>query len=182
MLMTNKERLGSVTFSNTWEDDTGVRHTDARYADRVNFWRDIISEPLYEQCLKARAGDVVTVDLATNQVVPGYQEKLIRRLKTSQFRNEMFDGGALSGPRFGRFYPQGLLSGVTNVFSQNMTPFRCVGTTESGFLGDLNHPMAGRQLQLKAEIIDIREKFEERGGTSTDWLELLLSGPGMQTR
>jgi SAM-dependent methyltransferase len=33
-----------------------------------------------------------------------------------------------------------------------------------------------------AAIKDVREKFEEHGGTSIDWAETTLSGPGMQSR
>jgi SAM-dependent methyltransferase len=30
--------------------------------------------------------------------------------------------------------------------------------------------------------MDVREKFEEHGGTANDWIEQVLAGPGMQTR
>jgi SAM-dependent methyltransferase len=46
----------------------------------------------------------------------------------------------------------------------------------------LNHPLAGQALRLEAHITDVREKFEEHGGTVNDWVEQVLSGPGMQSR
>jgi hypothetical protein len=63
-----------------------------------------------------------------------------------------------------------------------MTPFRCISANGAGIKADVNHPLTGKPLQLKAIIKDVREKFEEHGGTSNDWVETALSGPGMQAR
>ena len=84
--------------------------------------------------------------------------------------------------RFGRFYPLGVLKNMAGVYPNNITPFRCVFTNGDGITGDANHPLAEKPFQFKASIKDVREKFEEHGGTSIDWIETTLSGPGMQAR
>ena len=47
---------------------------------------------------------------------------------------------------------------------------------------DLNHPLAGKGLTLATIIGRVENKDIERGGTSTDWIETLTAGPGMQAR
>jgi len=84
--------------------------------------------------------------------------------------------------RFGRFYPLGILRNVSGVFPNNRTPFRCISTSDDRIRADVNHPLAEKPVQFKAIIRDVREKFEERGGTSIDWAATVLSGPGMQAR
>jgi SAM-dependent methyltransferase len=52
----------------------------------------------------------------------------------------------------------------------------------AGIRADFNHPLAGRPLHLEARVLDVREKFEEHGGTANDWIEQAADGPGMQAR
>ncbi len=85
-------------------------------------------------------------------------------------------------PRYGRFYPRGILRGVTGVFRGNVAPFRCTAVAAEEIVADLNHPLADIGLALEARIADVREKFEEHGGTLNDWCETITSGPGMQAR
>jgi len=48
---------------------------------------------------------------------------------------------------------------------------------------DLNHPLAGYPLRLKATVLEMADKIAETGGRLTSWLEEVAdSGPGMQCR
>jgi SAM-dependent methyltransferase len=85
-------------------------------------------------------------------------------------------------PQLGRFYPKGMLKGVNGIFRANIEPFRCVGLHNGQMTVDFNHPLAGKELTLSAVIGKVVDKKIERGGTSIDWMENLLSGPGMQAR
>jgi hypothetical protein len=76
----------------------------------------------------------------------------------------------------------GILKNVAGVFPDNMTPFRCISANGNGIKADANHALTEKPFKFKAIIRDVREKFEERGGTSIDWAETVLSGPGMQAR
>ncbi len=174
------DSLASITFSARWRNN-GTIHTDAYYAQRVNFWRDILPSSMQEGLMTARAGDTVEIEIPADAVIPPYNDRKIKSLNASQFDPSHVSGQSVI-PRFGRFYPQGMLKGVSGVYKENMTPFRCIGITKRGLVGDLNHPLAGRELVLTADVHDVREKFEERGGTVYDWAEIALSGAGMQDR
>jgi SAM-dependent methyltransferase len=71
---------------------------------------------------------------------------------------------------------------VPGVFRGNIEPFRCTDRDADRIRADFNHPLAGQALRLEARVLDVREKFEEHGGTANDWIEQALSGPGMQSR
>jgi SAM-dependent methyltransferase len=57
-----------------------------------------------------------------------------------------------------------------------------VAANGNGIKADANHPLSTKPLRFRAIIRDVREKFEEHGGTSIDWAETALNGPGMQAR
>jgi SAM-dependent methyltransferase len=80
----------------------------------------------------------------------------------------------------GRYYPKGLLEGLSGIFPQNNEPFRCIDFDTSQLTIDMNHPLAAVKARLSADIQDVRFKGVERGGTSIDWLGNLTTGPGMQ--
>jgi SAM-dependent methyltransferase len=83
----------------------------------------------------------------------------------------------------GRFYPQGFLRSVGGVYRELTIPCRYLGQEGGRLVFDLNHPLAGRDLSLGAEIVAIHPRQKERGGRCEDWLEQISSdGPGMQTR
>jgi hypothetical protein len=85
-------------------------------------------------------------------------------------------------PQAGRFYPCGLLKGVTNIFPQNNAPFRIYSLNGNTFEADLNTPIAGYDFTLKARILDVKTKKPERGGTINLLLDEFSDGPGMQAR
>ncbi len=174
----NADRLATVIFHGTWEDN-GVNHTVARYVDRVNFWRDLLPRALYDQLESATPGD--TANISLNDILPDYEPNQVYQVSHRQIKKQT-DNGKTIVPRFGRFYPKGMLAGLPNVFSQNMTPFRCIDVDEKTIKADFNHLLAGKSLQLDAVVEDVREKFEERGGTANDWIENVLDGAGIQSR
>ncbi|MGM0454518.1 MAG: methyltransferase domain-containing protein [Thermodesulfobacteriota bacterium] len=174
----NADRLATVTFQAAWEDN-GVAHTVARYAGRVNFWRDLLPKALYDKLQRAVAGEGATIRL--RECLPEYTQSLVYPVSHRQVRQRV-SGGLSIAPRFGRFYPKGILSGLPGIFRQNMTPFRCVDVNENGIAADFNHPLAGKNVRVSAVVEDVREKFEERGGTANDWVETVLDGAGIQSR
>ena len=176
----DSDSLASMTFCARWRNN-GAVHTDARYAERVNLWRDPLPRSLRDGLMHAQAGERVSIDISADAVIAPYDEKHLRFVYASQISPAPGTDTPVT-PRFGRFYPQGILQGVPGVFKGNVAPFRCVGEKPEGIIGDLNHPLAGKELVLTADIHDVREKFEERGGTAYDWAEMTLTGSGMQAR
>ena len=156
-------------------------HTDGYQARRINLWRDILPPALLEQLLQKEAGDSVQVPLVNGDAVGTYSDNFLFEVLGSQFDRRLHPD-TFTEPRVGRFYPKGLLKGVSGVFKENLQPFRCVGLNNGKVTVDFNHPLAGKPLELSAIVGKIWRKESERGGISIDWLETLTEGPGMQAR
>ncbi len=172
--------LATADFFLSWEKN-GVRHTDGYHAPRVNFWRDILPDEMRSRLEGSRAGDRVECPIPEGRLVLANSKRGVHRLRRRHLGKTLPDGRPFR-PKIGRFYPQGLLRGVAGVFQGNLAPFRCLDMDETSMLADVNHPLAGVDLHFSARVHDVREKFEEHGGTSIDWFETVATGPGMQAR
>jgi SAM-dependent methyltransferase len=174
------DALATMDFSVTWEHE-GIRHTDSLHAERVNFWRDILPPGLYERMMRGPRERSFSMPFDAGQVLPQRSPALVHRLRQTDVEKRQFAGMEIV-PRRGRFYPRGILRGVAGVYRENVRPFRCTGCDSEALLADFNHPLSGKPLSVNAALQGLRPKFEERGGTCIDWLEDMLTGPGMQAR
>ena len=180
MIGINDDSLASIEFRLKWEKN-GTRHTDLVYAQRVNFWRDLFPQAIRRDLMGSFAGDAASQSFAPGEVVPLPDQRHHYTVPRGCIEGHLSDGTPIV-PRYGRFYPRGILRGVPGIFPENIQPFRCTDTRPNAIRADFNHPLAGIGLELEARVHDVREKFEEHGGTATDWVEEILSGPGMQAR
>jgi SAM-dependent methyltransferase len=176
----SKDFLASIEFNVSYRHN-GIQHTDCYYGQRINLWRDILPPQLLEEIHGKQTGDEVVLDVKPSTWVAARDEHNIYKVHQRQVSALTPQADPIQ-PRFGRFYPLGILKNVAGVFPNNMTPFRCISANTAGIKADVNHPLTEKPLQFKASIRDVREKFEEHGGTSIDWVETALSGPGMQAR
>jgi SAM-dependent methyltransferase len=176
----SEDVLASIEFNVSYKHN-GIQHTDCYYGQRINLWRDILPPQLLEGICGKQAGDQILLDVKPGTWVAARNERNIYEVHQRQVSALSPQADPIT-PRFGRFYPLGILKKVAGVFPNNMTPFRCISANGAGIKADVNHPLTEKPLQLKAIIRDVREKFEEHGGTSIDWAETALSGPGMQSR
>ncbi len=174
------DALATMDFRVSWEHD-GIRHTDCQHAQRVNFWRDILPAGLKEAMAKQPGVRSVALQFKPGQALPAVTPAGVYRVQRADVEKRRFAGIEIE-PRCGRFYPRGILRGVPGVFRENIQPFRCTGIETEWFSADFNHPLSGKNLVLEVSIQDPRTKFEEHGGTTVDWLETALTGPGMQAR
>lgn len=174
------DSLASIEFHLAWEEN-GIRHREAVFAQRVNMWRDLLPETLRRKLMGAFAGDMAAETYAPGLLLAPPEERRRRWVPRRQVEGRLHDGTTIV-PRYGRFYPRGILRGVPGVFRENVQPFRCTAADPDGIQADFNHPLAGRKLHLEARVTDVREKFDEHGGTANDWVEEILTGPGMQAR
>jgi SAM-dependent methyltransferase len=174
------DTLATMEFRLAWEQD-GIRHRDCQYAQRVNFWRDVLPPQLVEAVRRQPGGDTFEFDLEPGAVVPRRSESGIVHVRPEAVERRKIDGLEIV-PRIGRFYPRGILSGVPGVFRENVQPFRCIGLTEECLSADLNHPLAGKRLGVAVKVHALRPKFDEHGGTTVDWFEMAATGPGIQAR
>ena len=156
--------------------------TDRIVARRVNAWRDIFPPRLRELLEGKAEGDSVQVDYAPGELVPARRESLVGDIDVGRFQGPVV-GGHRVLPRVGRFYPQGLFSGLPGVFPGTMTPARVTALDGRTMTVDRNHPLAGFPLTLTATLTTVQDKISDTGGLLSHWGEELCdNGPGMQAR
>ena len=176
----NEESIVDLMFNLTWKSDY-ASHTDCYQASNVNIWRDHFPPALLENLMNKYPGDRIELNFRQGDILPKIDSQKIFNIKSGQFSSN-FDPDSFHEPCAGRFYPKGILQGVTNVFKENIEPFRLVGLNNGHMDVDFNHPLAGKDLKLTTMIGHVENKDVERGGTSIDWMETLTAGPGMQAR
>ncbi len=169
-----------LLFQLNWKSEH-VNHTDGYQANQTNMWRDIFPADLKERLMGRQGGDDIVLAFDGGQAVPAFEKNQLMEIKRKQFDADSL-GNHQAGPQLGRFYPKGLLKDVSGVFSNNVAPFRCVGINNGNLSVDINHPLADKNLHLSTIVGKIEPKRIERGGTSIDWMERLVEGPGMQAR
>jgi len=176
----NQESVVNVKFEMQWKGPLAM-HTEIYEAQGLNIWRDCMPETLLKQLEGKSEGETITAYFEPGVITSTYDPGKTFAVKLSQF-NQHFIMDKTIEPRIGRFYPKGLLKGVAGVFPQNFQPFRLV-SVQNGQLGvDFNHPLAKIAIQLRASIKKIGARKAERGGRCHDWAEVLIEGPGMQSR
>lgn len=177
----NDDFFVDLYFRLKWESEE-VSHEDVYLASRVNLWRDILPNEVETWIRGSNKGDCASFKMDAKDLgLPARDKSRIKKMAGNRFVAASANGRSIR-PHTGRFYPQGFLKGVTGVFPQTIKPFRCLRGGESDFIADLNHPFAGREVQMDIEILDCQEKDMELGGTCKAWMEIIFEGPGMQAR
>jgi SAM-dependent methyltransferase len=174
------DSLVDLVFHLKW-DSHDATHTDVYHASQVNIWRDILPPSVLEEIMGKQPGDCIQFSAPSMNVAPTYHQRLLLEIGRDRFNSDAAVANRIE-PAAGRFYPQGMLKGLPNIFEANVQPFRCVALNNGHLTADLNHPLAGVDVALSAIIGKIETKDVERGGTSMDWMEILTNGPGMQAR
>jgi SAM-dependent methyltransferase len=169
--------LVDLTIDIFWKND-GISHKDHYFADQLNCWRDIFPGTPIEHLIKHSKESSLTFEIGPGELVPAYDPDKVHFLPWPRL-NKM---SPVNRPVKGRFYPQGILTGILSIFKDNIMPFRCIGFDSKGMRADLNHPMAKFPLAVNITVQNQYHKSDERGGNCIDWIELAMSGPGMQTR
>ncbi len=170
----------TIEFLLNWHDGR-TQHHERFWADPVSFWRDVLDPGLLLGLLGQGVGGRAEVAIAADRFFQSYSARKRIVIRAEQFRGEDAFGNSIP-LMTGRHYPQGLLNNVDGVFRVSTAPCRYLGREEEKLIFDLNHPLAGRDLRLQAEVRAIHPKVKERGGRCEDWLERICDdGPGMQT-
>jgi len=172
--------IASIEFILQWKSSL-AKHTDCYYARRINFWRDLFSEKFLEAFLGKDEGEQVFLSGGVKEIVPLFRPENEFDLALRHFDTH-YEPSVARGPRFGRFYPKGILSGLPNIFRGNVEPFRCAGVDAVQMRVDFNHPLSRMPVQLSAVIHSVDKKSGDIGGSCTDWIEVVSNGPGMQAR
>lgn len=150
---TSPQAKARMRFALHWQSSIG-RHTDCYVATKLNLWRDIFPPQLQVQVMDRPVGHCASHTFAPGDLLPDWREDNLFRVHNNQF-NRRFTRRGFVPPRSGRFYPKGILEGVSGVFSADRHPFRMVEVSAQDLLVDFNHPLAGKPLRLDLTIEDI---------------------------
>lgn len=156
-------------------------HCDEFHIQRVNVSRDLLYEYEPEALYNLYKGNTIQLDGEKLKKYFSYENSKIIKLNRRDIKNFKIKGTEISLAK-GRFYPQGLLKGVPDVFEVNFFPFRCLDTAKNYIMCDLNHPLAPHRPQISVTIEDIEEKKRDSGSSCKHLFEERLQFSGMQTR
>ncbi|XPV76028.1 MAG: hypothetical protein ACNI27_15660 [Desulfovibrio sp.] len=175
-----KNSLATLLFTIKWEDSAG-KYEDSYLARRVNVWRDIFPIGLEKALTGCVAGDSVTLNYEPGKFMEWFYDRKVLTLKRNQI---CFLEEHACEPELvkGRYYPQGVLRGVSQIFPQNTTPCRLLEFDDEKVVVDCNHPIAKIPLEMTVTIQHVEDKRSDTGGELNRWSESICNyGPGMQT-
>lgn len=172
---------GSLVFTVTWEKDDRT-HREVFTGRKVNPVNDVFPRGMRDALEGKSVGDSITLEYEPRYCIPRFKEKLVKTLPIDRLRPKTRDGRTII-PLKGRFYPQGHINGLLDVYPDTLTPFRLTELTDTTFTADCNHPLANLPITITATI----ESLEPRGygtyGSLTHWREATCDwGPGMQAK
>ncbi len=172
------DTLGDISFSLNWEKN-GICHEDTYFGHRVNVWQDYFPGFVAHEILNKHEGFSTKLKFSPGEAVPDYNESLLKTINISQLDVSRLHDGQ---PAKGRFYPKGIINDISGIYKQNITPFRFIDQNSKTADVDFNHPFSGIEARLKMAIQNIHQNDRKFGGTCSDWIDQLVTGPGMQTR
>jgi len=173
-----QDSVVTAYFEISWES-AHAAHVERYLAREVSFVRDILPLGLKSRMRGLGPGDSVELALDPSEI-PGFKPGKVLDMPIARFKAPFIHNRKLK-PRLGRFYPQHLIVDVPGTRPDSDAPFRVVDTDKTGFKADLNHPMAGRDVRVKATVMDIRPP-SGKTGTLRRWSDILFNGPGMQAQ
>lgn len=173
-----QDSVVTAYFEISWES-AHAAHVERYLAHEVSFVRDILPLGLKSRMRGLGPGDSVELALDPSEI-PGFKPGKVLDMPIARFKGPFLHNRQIK-PRLGRFYPQHLIENVPGTRPDSDAPFRVVATDKAGFKADLNHPMAGRDVRIKATVVDIRPP-SGKTGTLRRWSDILFNGPGMQAR
>lgn len=178
---TTSRDFAAIEFGLHWQSDE-ARHSDLYVANQLNMWRDYFPDALHAALIDQPVGHVATMEFAPGELAPAHEAFLCPTVDARRFERRVINGRTLE-PHAGRFYPKGLIAGVRDITSDDLTPFRIGRFEGDKFIADLNHPLAGKPLTVTARILKAWAAGAQRGGTVQDVPDLIAGkGPGMQMR
>ncbi len=181
MIRLDKDTYARLEFQFDWPSEMAV-HKERYLAPKVNMWRDFFPPGLKEELMGKKPGERVFFEYQPGQIFEPYSNNKVLTLKKNQFQKTMVNNKVIF-PRFGRFYPQGLLKNVIGIYPQNIIPFRVISLNHDTFIADLNHPLARFPIKVQVKILEAVAKTCETGGQCKVWHEEVGDkGPGMQAR
>ena len=101
----NRTKIASIEFTLKWHSKH-AQHTDSHFVNKVNFWRDIFPQNIYDDLVGKKEGDTIEFVNITEDCVPPYDSDYVFDIQENQLDRSYFFPHIIK-PRFGRFYPRG---------------------------------------------------------------------------
>jgi SAM-dependent methyltransferase len=180
--LVSSRSLLAATLAMTWSSDA-ANHREVLHVPKLNVWRDLdlLPRPLQGEIVGRAVGHVGKVSFPAGALVEPWTARNVVRIKDQQFNRHWLANRSMD-PRLGRFYPRGVLQGVTGVFPEDHHPARLIDSLDGTLSFDLNHPVARHAAEVQVEIGGILPGNNGGSGRCTDLLADLAKGPGMQIR
>lgn len=181
MTVFTNSTIGAIEFSVFWKQD-GIHHEEWFLGRKFNAVNDIFPHGMREALEGKHAGESVCFTYEPRRCIPRFQQSRVLHRPLDRLRTKTQQGRPII-PRIGRFYPQGHINGLLDIYPDTLTPFRLIGLTDDSFIADCNHPLANIPVTIKATIQYLEKNDTGTFGSLTHWREKTCDwGPGMQTR
>ncbi len=175
----DNDAIGALEFTVSWSKD-GIQHEERFLGRKFNPVNDIFPREMREALEGKTKGESVTFTYEPRMCIPRHKDKLVPTLPLDRLRPKTVQGKPII-PRVGRFYPQGHINGLTDIYPGTLTPFRLTELTESTFTADRNHPLANIPVTITAKIQHVEARDRGTYGSINHWRESTCDwGPGMQ--
>lgn len=125
------------------------------------------------------AGEVC--DLPAPKLMPPLDPAAELKLPASAFDRHLRRHRVVE-PYAGRFYPRAFIAGHGGIEPGDRELFRIGSLDDATLVADLNHPLAGHEIDLKARVLAVHEQVREDGQAVDVARMLTARGPGMQAR
>ena len=179
MIVFNNNALGAIEFTVAWEKD-GLTHEEWFLGRKFNPVNDVFPRSMREALEGKRARESVTMTYAPRMCIPRHRDSLVQTFDLARLRKKTVNGCPVT-PLEGRFYPQGHIDGLLDVYPDTLTPFRLIELDDDTFTADRNHPLATIPVTITATIQHLEERATGTYGSLTHWREATCDwGPGMQ--
>ncbi|WP_319469204.1 methyltransferase domain-containing protein [uncultured Pseudodesulfovibrio sp.] len=173
-----QDSLATIYFEFFWKS-SHASHVERYLASRVRFTGDTLPLGVKSHMRGLGAGDSIEITMDSSEV-PELSDGKVLDMPLARFKAPFIHGRAIR-PRIGRYYPMHLIEDVPGTRPDSNAPFRVVEADKAGFKADLNHPMAGRDVTIRARVVDIHPQSDDPGKT-VRWADRFFNGPGMQAR
>ncbi len=177
---TQDQAMAAMSFSLIWKS-AHASHRDTLVIPRLELGRDILPAELTPELMYQRVGHSAVFRYGAGELFPLDDDG-----KHVQLALSLFKQGTRKlriEPQVGRFYPRRFIAGVSDIQADELLPMRVIGIGEDQLSVDLNHPLAGREVELEARILDIWQDETGRDRFIKNVAETVgFNGPGMQCR
>ncbi len=158
------------------------RFSDYSFLPNINLWRDFIPPEIEPSLPGCQPGDAVRHQFAAGELVEAQSSAQQHQVKRGQFQPPR-KGLTVIQPRLGRFYPKDFFVKVDGIYEGNKFPCRITALDPDQISVDMNHPLAGKALEMSVQIESVRTAGAERGGRCKDIASTACDhGPGLQDR